>query len=373
MSNYNNELHKHKAADTIKWIVAFVLIIAIMGAVVCLALQVGGVFDFFKKDDAPAEEQSEDVKHDGGLHFDIQNSAPSMSPVDGIQGVSLAYALTAAAPDIFTKTLTATVEPQEAPDKSCDWHIEWQPDAEKASEPVTNYVTVTPSSDGSQTATVKCIKAFGDDKIIISVTTRVGGFSASCTCSYVGAIETISISTGVLSPSMDTSWNISMLSLDTNKSYDFDISVDNRFHSVGATSNFELVVECFGTVLFNNELHKTGSDVQNLELEGNALFGSSNSVSIVGGAGTVTLLKNLSIRNNKLHIECDDMLSAFSRKVGDRNGWSLFTYKGFKDNKPIYVSIKVKDKNSNAISDPILVKVVSAVSSVELSQNGIVF
>ena len=106
MSKYNNELHKHKAADTIKWIVAFVLIIAIMGAVVCLALQVSGVFDFFKKDDASAEE-IESNQDEVCLHFDIQNSAPSISPVDGIRGVSLALATTAAE-DMYSKTLTAT-------------------------------------------------------------------------------------------------------------------------------------------------------------------------------------------------------------------------------------------------------------------------
>ena len=43
MSKYNNELRKHKAADTIKWIVAFVLIFALIGAVVSIGLRFGGV------------------------------------------------------------------------------------------------------------------------------------------------------------------------------------------------------------------------------------------------------------------------------------------------------------------------------------------
>ena len=56
---YNNELHNHKKSDMVKWIVAFTLIIALVCAVICLALQVSGVFDFFKKEDVPAEEFKE--------------------------------------------------------------------------------------------------------------------------------------------------------------------------------------------------------------------------------------------------------------------------------------------------------------------------
>lgn len=61
-------------------------------------------------------------------------------------------------------TLTATVLPVEATNKLVDWSVAWGVTKQHGSENVTDYVTVTPKSDGSNIATVTCKKAFGDDE-----------------------------------------------------------------------------------------------------------------------------------------------------------------------------------------------------------------
>ena len=203
MSKYNNELHKHKAADTIKWIVAFVLIIAIMGAVVCLALQVSGVFDFFKKDDAPAEEQVEALPREDEMNFEIQNSELDKAPVDGIRGVSLAIATTAAAaPNTVEKQLKLTVNCENAEvDTSATWTIEWvtNPGNNVA---ISDYLTIAVdngerSTDKTvYTCTVTAKKAFVGGVALIKAVTKVGGFEATCSVTYDGKPEELTWSFG---------------------------------------------------------------------------------------------------------------------------------------------------------------------------------
>ena len=85
-----------------------------------------------------------------------------------------------------TYVLTATVEPNYAANKAVDWSVafvnassEWA-----TGKTVTDYVTVTPESDGALKATVKCLKAFGE-QIKVTVTSRDNAdASASCLVDY---------------------------------------------------------------------------------------------------------------------------------------------------------------------------------------------
>ena len=71
--------------------------------------------------------------------------------------------------------IEAYVVPENANNREVDFSVAWGEGAQRSAEPVTDYVTVTPESDGSRVATVACIKGFGDDIILITVTTRDGG------------------------------------------------------------------------------------------------------------------------------------------------------------------------------------------------------
>lgn len=88
-------------------------------------------------------------------------------------------------------TLTATVLPENASNKAVDWSVEFvDPSSEWATgKTVTDYVTVTPTSDGALTATVSNLGEFGE-QIKVTVTSRDNSAAyASCTVDYAKRIK----------------------------------------------------------------------------------------------------------------------------------------------------------------------------------------
>ena len=92
--------------------------------------------------------------------------------------------------------LTATVTPSDANNKAVDWSISWK-DASSSwasGKTVTQYVTVTPTSDGALTANVACLQAFGE-QVIVTVTSRDNEqATASTTVDYRKRIDSVSFS-----------------------------------------------------------------------------------------------------------------------------------------------------------------------------------
>ena len=83
-------------------------------------------------------------------------------------------------------TLTATITPDNADDKAVDWSVAFvNPESEWATgKTVTDYVTLTPTSDGALTANVECLQAFGE-QISVTVTSRDNeSATANCTVDY---------------------------------------------------------------------------------------------------------------------------------------------------------------------------------------------
>lgn len=99
-------------------------------------------------------------------------------------------------------TLTATISPETADNKAVDWGVAFanQSSSWAKGKNVTDYVTVMPSSDGALTATVNCLKAFGE-QIIITVTSRANPrATAECTLDYARRI----LDTALYSEGRDT-------------------------------------------------------------------------------------------------------------------------------------------------------------------------
>lgn len=99
---------------------------------------------------------------------------------------SIVFAATTAETQSAGLTINATIEPATAIDKSVDWSVAWvAPSSGWATgKSVNSYLAVTPASDGSTTATVKCLAPFGA-QIKVTATSRANNnASAYMTVDY---------------------------------------------------------------------------------------------------------------------------------------------------------------------------------------------
>lgn len=147
--------------------------------------------------------------------------------------------------------IQASVTPWDAANQQVDYSIAWGAAPTHGKEAVTDYVTVMQDSDGSLTATISCKKAFGGDKIIVTVTTRDSGFTANCTVSFVGVASTISITNSSLNPISDTNRG-NYYQLGTNKTYNFTVNLGNVFNTIGS-KNLTVTLGGVGELYFGDE------------------------------------------------------------------------------------------------------------------------
>lgn len=134
----NNEFYEHKRSDAVKWVIVFVLIAVLLGGMVAAL-----VFA------VPSADEAEKGGNGDGV-TDVSEAT------EGAVTLSAGIAFTASDSETgaksVSKTITATVLPVDAPDKSVDWSLTWCVPLE--GEDVGDYLSVTPQSDGALTATV---------------------------------------------------------------------------------------------------------------------------------------------------------------------------------------------------------------------------
>ena len=207
--NYN-ELNQHKKSDAVKWIVVFVLIgVLFAGMIASLVMSV--------------PEKNEDAESSVTAEAAVGDFAATMHNMEFIALKMSAQAVTAADNSV-SKTITATVLPATASNKYVDWSVAWGDDTNETD--VTQYVTVTPASNGSTVATVTCKQPFTGN-IIVTVTTRENGYQASCVVTYVGMPTDIVLDTNITQENGDYVVGIGVAST-------FNVSLTNPFGSVGA-------------------------------------------------------------------------------------------------------------------------------------------
>lgn len=234
----NNELYEHKRSDTVKWVISFFLIL------VLLIGMVGTWVVLLREDETPPAEEElteQAAVMDGqgnAMDEDIVYPLPekmSFSAASFVEplaqfGEPTGTVTTEQSVDV---RIQAYVTPEDAANKEVDFSIAWGNAPTHGSEDVTNYLTVTPDSDGSTMATVSCKKAFGDDTIIITVTTREGGYTATCTVTFTGIASGIEI-TSSTAAKKSTSERGTYYELGTSKTYTFDIGLTNAFDDVAS-------------------------------------------------------------------------------------------------------------------------------------------
>lgn len=389
----NNELYEHKRSDTVKWVLtlfAFILVGVMLAGVIL------GWFD--KKEEPPAEEEHTEqaAVMDGEGNAMDEDTIYPMPEKMSFSAAAFAQPLaqfgepsgtTVTSPQSVDVRIEAYVYPESAANKAVDFSVAWGNASTHGSEQVSNYLTVTPDSDGSTTATVSCKKAFGDDTIIITVTTREGGYTATCTVSFTGIASGIEI-TSSTATKKSTSERGEYYELGTSKTYTFNIGLTNAFNdAAGNLSVTEIGGE--GNMYFGNGSYNDGGYINFTDMVQKSIgeFADDFIASATISGNTLTVKTGSKILENYYSSYGPDEYFItdiyYDRYVVEMNDdWSIkdssdtFRNQNAKSNAQnigsCYFYVTVKDSISG-LTETVRLWLVSSVSGVSLSQTELEF
>lgn len=389
----SNELYQHKRSDTIKWVLtllAFILVGIMLAGVIL------GWFD--KKEEPPAEEEQTEqaAVTDGEGNAMDEDIVYPMPEKMSFSAAAFAQPLaqfgepsgtTVTSPQSVDVRIEAYVYPESAANKAVDFSVAWGNAPTHGSEQVSNYLTVTPDSDGSTTATVSCKKSFGDDTIIITVTTREGGYTATCTVSFTGIASGIEI-TSSTATKKSTSARGEYYELGTSKTYTFNIGLTNAFNdAAGNLSVTEIGGE--GNMYFGNGSYNDGGYINFTDMVQKSIgeFADDFITSATISGNTLTVKTGSKILENYYSSYGPDEYFItdiyYDRYVVEMNDdWSIkdssdtFRNQNAKSNAQnigsCYFYVTVKDSISG-LTETVRLWLVSSVSGVSLSQTELEF
>ena len=389
----NNELYEHKRSDTVKWVLtlfAFILVGVMLAGVIL------GWFD--KKEEPPAEEEQTEqaAVTDGEGNAMDEDIVYPMPEKMSFSAAAFAQPLaqfgepsgtTVTSPQSVDVRIEAYVYPESAANKAVDFSVAWGNAPTHGSEQVSNYLTVTPDSDGSTTATVSCKKSFGDDTIIITVTTREGGYTATCTVSFTGIASGIEI-TSSTATKKSTSARGEYYELGTSKTYTFNIGLTNAFNdAAGNLSVMEIGGE--GNMYFGNGSYNDGGYINFTDMVQKSIgeFADDFITSATISGNTLTVKTGSKILENYYSSYGPDEYFItdiyYDRYVVEMNDdWSIkdssdtFRNQNAKSNAQnigsCYFYVTVKDSISG-LTETVRLWLVSSVNGVALSQTELEF
>lgn len=193
------ELYAHKRSDKVKWVISFFLIIVLLAGVV-------GAWVLLLK----PEESKPEPEEGGAIITEVESHGMKLMSTRIAPEDYDEYGISPMAETAYQ--LTATITPENATNKAVDWTIAFvNPSSEWASgKTVTDYVTVTPTSDGALTANVECLQAFGE-QVRVTVTSRDNtSVKANATVDYTEKLSAVKATFGstVLSNGMTKSFDL---------------------------------------------------------------------------------------------------------------------------------------------------------------------
>lgn len=195
-----SKLTNHERKDKVKWVItaiAFVLAFVMIIGVFMQTFMPEGQrpTDWFDKQPAQEEELPEEQpEDDGGAVIDqtsdngVKVMTAKIAPEQYAE-----YGVSTLAENAYTLTATVSGDADAAVTYSAAWK---NPSSEWATgKTVSDYVTVSQGSVGSQTATVSVLQAFSEQVIITACVTDYPDISATCTVDYVATFDITSNTT----------------------------------------------------------------------------------------------------------------------------------------------------------------------------------
>ena len=352
--------------ERIRWIVVFVAIaLLFVGMTVSLCLSIGN---------KTSSEKADEVAENGESGLEI-----TMIDECGVQLLA-SSGETRGTGSAFEKRLTATVIPYDAPNKKVDWSVAWAPGSTRANQNVSEYLTVTPNEDGSPIAFVRCLKSFEGDNIIVTVTTRVGGFHATCQVEYKGIPDSLTIDTTGKTIRHDSAWGVDMVELTCGDTYPLNLVLDNELHAVGSTyGQYTIHIESHGSIQTDDRNHSNTTHEDTYSIGTATILDVNDSLEVNGSVyccfdvgGGFMILIDLSIENGKLMVDARTPIASYYSIRGDRPGYLERHFREYTDGKIPYFTVTVTDTVSG-LSDTINVKTMPTVTSVRMSPEDLTF
>ncbi len=351
--------------ENIKWIAVFTAIVLLfVGVISSLAIEIKN--KPVEANNIPQTDFSDiarETENDNVIAENVGFVSLKMSPsfasavVNGQQTVS--------------KTITATVTPVDAPDKSVDWSIEWCTPIE--GKDISEYLTITPESDGALTATITALKGFEGGSAYVTAKTRVGGFTATCLIMYDGAPESL-----YFTYNGNEITNTGTVNLTAGTTNEITLNLKNTLGAVGSKYGDYEIVKAQGQGRFtmtkeyivNGSVSSTSEVVFNLE-EGTYNYKDE----VLGNELTLTISPEdfftATISGNMLTVKAIKSESSYATPY-PRTGYR-FTYKGtytdprsggVPDNCIWYVLVRDKVSGEESL---LYIDIQSTVTSISLS------
>lgn len=296
---------------------------------------------------------------DESLDFEIQNSANVM--------LALGAAVTAADGEYVEQVLTATVTPESAENAGIDWTVAWADGSD--SSDLSTYLTITPASDGSNVLYVRAYAAFEKD-IIITATTRDGGFTATCTVKFVGNPSVVLFDASGLESETDAGWGVSVYKASTSGNYSIVISLDNIFHKVDPSfvPNYTLDIKAVGTINVRYTSNEGENEVYEQDLNGEYYNDGS-------GRKVLSDLISYQISDATLVIDPVRAVNAltYSRSLDGGRTRRYWNFESYTDSAKIpYFEFKVTETNTG-LTQTINIRIFSGVNGISVDSPSITF
>ena len=272
------------------------------------------------------------------------------------------------------KHVEAIVHPDDAPNKSVEWSIEWADGASRADEPVENYVKVYTTTPGSTYATVECVQAFIGDEAIITVTTRKGGFKASISCTYVGYPDNFDFNRNGQGKSVtDSAWGKTIFEYDCGSTYTVGFDLSNGVGVVGEQFNDWRIefVHVYGSVnVLKTAKNSSGvvTSTEVVKVDPSLMQEGRHWYVNFQNCGVLARTFDAEIVDGQLQLTFDMSPTALYTYGASPAGSGTQEFESFVDGKPIYYDIVIKEANSG-LTKTINVRGITTTTGVSIKDN----
>lgn len=256
----------------------------------------------------------------------------------------------------ISKQIEAIITPSTAKNAEVDWSVEW---GNNQSGEVTDYITVTPETDGALKATVTCKQPFTGEIVVVCVT-RQGGYVATCTVTYAGQPTDITL-TG------STQETDGAYRFGSGNTYEYAVEMSNPFGAAGEKFNdIAVSVTGVGQVVLGYMEH---FQAQNKD----KWYDTSDET--VEYDSLKDALISASFANGKLTIKTLSAVEDFYRGTGRMDGGRTIFYEGkFRSYvTDCYFNVTLTERNSGCSKTIKVVYDPGVVTGVNMSQNEMEF